>query len=215
MLPENYFVFFQILILVFEVVIMGFTLYYFLNLRGREKKLETSEIKEDTSYHQIVNDALSRERKILEDATLEADQIVTGAQYVQQSSKEAINQALAELVKEIQKESVDTATKFMSDYATNLQKLSQTSLSDFQQTSENLQTDLKQQIKSFRESMLPDLQKELDAYKQMRLKETEELVKKIVEQASQNIFNRSLSLDDHQKLLTDSLEKAKAEGVFD
>ncbi len=212
MLPIIYF---QGLILAFELIILAFTLYYFLGLRRREKKLEQTETKEDTGYHQIVDDALTKERKILEDATAEANKIVTGAQYVQQTSKEEIDRALSELVKQIQKESVDMATRFMNDYSASLRQISNTSLADFKQASEGLKADLQQQIQSFRQSLLPDLQKELEAYKQTRMKETEELVKKIVEKASQDLFNKSLSLTDHQKLLTDSLEKAKAEGVFD
>jgi vacuolar-type H+-ATPase subunit H len=212
MLPEVYF---QVLILVFDLIILAFAVYYFLQLRSKEKKIEQTETKVDTNYHQIVDDALSRERKILEDAAMEADRIITNAEYVKQTSKEAIDQALSELVKQIQKESVDTATKFMADYSSSLKQLATTSLTDFQQVSLGLQTDLQQQIKNFRESLLPNLDKELEEYKKMRLKQTEEMVTRIVGKASQEVFNKSISLEDHQKLLTDSLEKAKAEGVFD
>jgi vacuolar-type H+-ATPase subunit H len=212
MLPEVYF---QVLILVFDLIILAFAVYYFLQIRSKEKKIEQTETKVDTNYHQIVDDALGRERKILEDAAMEADRIITSAEYVKQTSKEAIDQALSELVKQIQKESVDTATKFMADYTSSLKQLATTSLTDFQQVSLGLQADLQQQIKNFRESLLPSLDKELEEYKKMRLKQTEEMVSNIVGKASQEVFNKSISLEDHQKLLTDSLEKAKAEGVFD
>ena len=212
MLPENIF---QVITIVADLIIFLFAGYYFLELRSKEKKIEDTETKVDTNYHQIVDDALSKERKILEDAAMEADRIVTNAQYVQQTTKEAIDQALSELVKQIQRESVETATKFMEDYSTSLKQIATTSLTDFKDVSLGLQTDLQQQIKSFRESLLPNLEKELEQYRATRLKETEEMVRKIVEKASQDVFNKSLSLDDHQKLLTDSLEKAKAEGVFD
>jgi hypothetical protein len=212
MLPENIF---QVITIVADLIIFLFAGYYFLELRSKEKKIEDTETKVDTNYHQIVDDALSKERRILEDAAMEADRIVTGAQYVQQTSKEAIDQALSELVKQIQRESVETATKFMADYSTSLKQIATTSLADFKDVSLGLQADLQQQLKTFREGLLPSLEKELEQYRAMRLKETEELVRKIVEKASQDVFNKSLSLDDHQKLLTDSLEKAKAEGVFD
>jgi len=212
MLPEVYF---QVLILGFDVLILLFALYYFLKIRQKEKKIEQTETKVDTNYHEIVDDALSKERKILEDASMEADRIITNAQYVQQTSKEAIDHALSELITQIQKESVETAHKFMTDYSASLKQMSQASLIDFQTASSTLHTDIQAQIKDFREKLLPAMEKELDQYKQMRLKQTEELVIKIVEKASQEVFNKSVSLEDHQKLLTDSLEKAKAEGVFD
>ncbi len=74
---------------------------------------------------------------------------------------------------------------------------------------------MRQQSKAIQESMLPALQKELEAYKAMRLKETEQTVQRIVQKASQEILNKSLSLDDHQNLVIQSLEKAKKEGVFE
>jgi len=212
MLPEVYF---QVLILFFDLVILIFAVYYFLQLRSKAKKIEQAETKVDTNYHQIVDDALSRERKILEDAAMEADRIVTNAEYVKQSSKEAIDQALSELVKQIQKESVDTATGFMNDYSSSLKQLATTSLTEFQTIALELEGDLQKQIKNFRESLLPNLEKDLEEYKKMRLKQTEEMVTKVVEKASQEVFNKAISLEDHQKLLTDALEKAKAEGVFD
>ncbi len=212
MLPEVYF---QFTILAIELIILIFALYYFLKIRKKEKNLESLETKKDTNYHQIVDDALSKERKILEDAALESDRILTNTQYVKQTVKEAIDQALSELVKEIQRESVTTANKYMSDYAGGLKQMADTSLTDFQKASSGLQTDLQTQIKDFKDKLLPEMEKELEEYKKMRLKQTEELVTKIVERASEEVFGRSISLQDHQKLLTDSLEKAKAEGVFD
>lgn len=212
MLPVT---FIQGLTIVADLVIFIFAGYYFLKLRSKEKKIEQTETKVDTNYHQIVDDALSKERKILEDAAMEADRIVTNAQYVQQTSKEAIDQALSELVKQIQAESVDTATKFMADYSASLKQLATTSLTDFQNAALGLSADLQKQIKDFRATLLPDLEKELEEYKKMRLKQTDETITKIVERASREFFNKSVSLGDHQKLLSDSLEKAKAEGVFD
>jgi vacuolar-type H+-ATPase subunit H len=212
MLPEFYF---QVLILVFELIILIFAAYYFLKIRAREKRIEQTEINKDTNYHQIVDDALSKERKILEDAAMEADRIVTGAEYVRQTNKEAVDQAMSELIKLIQKESTETASKFMNDYSSSLKQLSTTSLTDFQKVATELQTDLQQQIKSFSESLLPNLEKDLQEYKKMRIKQTEEMIVEIIQKASQEVFNKSISLEDHQKLLTDSLEKAKAEGVFE
>jgi len=212
MLPVTYV---QLVTIIADLVIFVFAGYYFLKLRSKEKKIEQTETKVDTNYHKIVDDALSKERRILEDASMEADQIVTNAQYVKQSSKEAIDQALSELVKEIQKESVDTASKFMADYSTSLNQIATTSLADFRTAASGLSADLQKQIKDFRATLLPDLEKELEEYKKERLKQTEATITKIIEKASREVFNQSISLEDHQKLLADSLEKAKAEGVFD
>jgi hypothetical protein len=59
------------------------------------------------------------------------------------------------------------------------------------------------------------MQKELDGYKQSRINQIEQMISRVIQEASQEILNKSISVDDHQKLLMESLEKAKKEGVFD
>jgi len=93
--------------------------------------------------------------------------------------------------------------------------LSQTSLSEFQTIMSGLQTDLKKQNRDFQDSLLPQIEKEVEYYKQSRMKEIDQAVEAIVQRASQEIFNKSLSLSDHQTLVIQSLEKAKKEGIFD
>ncbi len=206
---------FQFISITADLVIFIFIGFYLWRLRREEKELKNKETKVDTSYHEIVNDALSKERKIMEDAVGEADQIIINAEYIKKSSKEIVDQALQQMVAHIQKESIETASRFMNSYSDSLKKLATTSLIDFENVARGLEGDLQRQIKEFRETLLPDLKKELDDYKQVRLKQSEEIINHVIQKASQEIMNKAISLDDHQKLLTDALERAKTEGVFD
>ena len=151
----------------------------------------------------------------MEDAVSEADQIIVNAEYIKKSSKDIVDQALQQMVAHIQKESIETASKFMNSYSDSLKELASTSLVDFENVAKGLEGDLQRQIKEFRETLLPDLKKELDDYKQVRLKQSEEIINHVVQKASQEIMNKVISLDDHQKILTDALDRAKTEGVFD
>jgi F0F1-type ATP synthase membrane subunit b/b' len=198
-----------------NLVLVLFIVYYLVRLRAKEKTLEKKEEKIDTSYHQIVDDALSKERKILEDATTEASQIITNAQYVNTSSKQAVEHALSQLMHDVQNDAVAASEEFKKSYSASLQQIAHASLSDFQQVTKTLQTDLEQQIKTFHDTLLPGLQKELEAYKQSRMKQAETTITRVVQEVSQEVLNKSISFEDHQKLLTDSLEKAKKEGIFD
>ncbi len=232
-----------------------FVSHYFFKFRAKEKKLEEKESKIDTDYHHVVDNALAKERKILDDATHEANQIITGAQYVNHASQEAASQALQKMVADIQRDASDTAKsvdqalqkmvtdmhkevletthEFMSSYQTSLDKLANRSLNDFQTVSKDtegdlqktlkdfqdiakgLEGDLQKQMKEFHENLLPKLEKELDEYKQNRIKEAEQTIKQVIQKASQEILNKSISLADHEKLVIDSLEKAKTEGAFE
>jgi hypothetical protein len=206
---------FQIFTTVCNCILLIFIAYYFLNLKSREKSLEKKETQIDTDYHQIVDNALTKERKILEDATTEADHIITNTQYVSQASKESVDQSLQQMEITIQKDALDTAQDFTKTYQTSLKQLATQSLNDFQTATKNLETDYQNQIKDFHQNILPTLKKELEEYKQVRLKETEQLTKTIVQKASQEILNKALSLEDHHTLLTQALEKAKKEGLFE
>ena len=57
--------------------------------------------------------------------------------------------------------------------------------------------------------------KEVEEYKEIRIKQAEQLVNKIIQKASQEIFGRIITFNDHQNIMIESLERAKKEGVFD
>jgi len=205
----------QIMSLVADFMIFGLVIYYIVRLRNQEKEIQKKETKIDTNYHQIVDDALSKERKIIEDATTEADQIIGEAKHINQGVRDEVNQALQMLVADIQKKAFEAAQNFTANYQLTLKDLSQTSLSQFQDIVKSLQQDLQNQIKEFHNSWLPDLEKQLEEYKKSRLEQTDKVVAKIVERASQELINKTISLEDHKDLVRQSLEKAKKEGVFD
>jgi|GEM_PF-1835907 len=238
---------FQIISIVADIVLFIFVGIYLLSLRKTQKELETKQNQVDANNHQIAADALTKEQKVLQEATNEssqilqvatqqADQIISGAQYISQASKQSIDQALQQLVQEVQgisqtakvtvdqtvrkmaidmqQQSLGTAHDFSNNYVASLKQLSTESLNDFQLVAKELEVDLQKQIKEFRETLLPNLEKEVEAYKQSRLKQTEQTVARIVQKVSQDILNKSLSLEDHQNLLIESLEKAKKEGIF-
>ena len=118
------------------------------------------------------------------------------------------------MLTEANEETTQTAKVLHTKYMHTLEQVTNPSLSEFQTISHQLQTDLAAQLKQFHASLLPNMEKELDEYKKQRLKDAEQLISKIVQRASEDILNKSLSFEDHQKLLIESLEKAKKEGIF-
>jgi hypothetical protein len=211
MLPAQVY---QVITLTADIFLFLFVGYFVISLYKREKALRDKETKLDTDYHRVVDDALTKERRILDDATHEADQIITGANYIKHNSQLTVDQAIERVVTELKQETGTTAKSFLDTYTASLQHVTMQSLVDFQQIVKTLETDLEQQIKDFHSSLLPGLEKELNEYKAMRMKQTDEAVIRIVQKASQEILNRSMSLDDHHAILTASLERAKKEGVF-
>lgn len=204
----------QILTLGFDLILFLFIVYYLLKLRRKERELDKKSEKLDANYHHVVDEALAKERQIVDDATQQADKIITDTKYVTDSSKQNLDTALKQMVSGMQQETLHTTQNFAQTYQTSLQQIAANSLTDFQKTIKDLQADLHQQVQSFHSTVLPNLEKELDEYKKARMKQVDDTSMRVVQKASQEILNKTMSLDDHQKLVIDSLERAKKEGLF-
>lgn len=204
----------QIITVATNLIIFIAVIFYFLKLRAREKVLEEKERQADAGYHHVVDEALAKERKILDDASSQASHIITDAQYINQASKQAVDQALQKMAEEVKKGALDTSNQFMADYQTSLKQLSSQSVADFQTITKSLEADLQKQIKEFRESLLPRLEQELEAYKQHRIQEADQAIGKLVQKISRDVLNKSLTIEDHESIIIDALEKAKKEGIF-
>ena len=212
MLPNT---FFQLFTIAADVAIFGFIWYYLWEMHGKEKGIDEQRRKTDENYHHVVDEALAKERKILEDAASEATQIISKTEFLTDESKNALGQALEKMEDQIEKDAGTTSHAFNKTYSTSLQKLAAESLKEFQTITKNMEVDLQNQTKNYRDSMLPILQKELEEYKTMRMQQAERTVTHVIQEVAQEILNKSLSLEDHQQLLIEALEKAKKEGAFD
>lgn len=239
---------FQVITVVFNLVILVFVIYYVVDLRSKKKQLELKEGKIDGDYKQVVDTSLARERQMLENAanqsnqimqvaTHQANQILAGTQYISQTSKAtldaalqrlvvdaqntgsnskiALDNALQKIIVDVHKEAFDSGQEFANSYNSSLKQISSNSLTSFQTITSSLELELQQQIKDFRSHLLANLEKEVEEYKAMKIRRIEQASTVLIQKVAQETLNKVLSLDDHQGLLVQSLEKAKKEGIFD
>jgi vacuolar-type H+-ATPase subunit H len=212
MLPNTLF---QILTIAADIVLFLFVWYYVWELRGKEKWIEKERLKTDTNYHHVVDEALSKEQKIIDDATKEATQIISDTQFLTKTSTDEVDKALKQMEGAIEKEAGNTSQIFTKTYSATLQKVAAQSLTEFQTITKGMEAELQKQTKEFRDSLLPRLERDLEEYKKMKVQQTDRIITHIIQEVSQEILNKSLSVEDHQRLLLDALEKAKNEGAFD
>ena len=212
MLPEA---FFQLFTIAADLAIFGFIWYFLWEVREKGKILDEERRKTDDNYHHVVDDALAKERKILDDATSEASQIISKTEFLTDQSKTALDQALQHMEGQLEKDAGNTTDDFTKSYSTSLQHLTNQSLHEFQAITKNMGVELEKQTKDYRNSLLPGLQKELDDYKKLRIAQADRTITHVIQEVSQEILNKSLSVEDHERLLIEALEKAKKEGAFD
>ncbi len=105
-----------------DFLIIAAAIYYFTRLHQKEIRLEKKEHAIDDNYHHVVDDALSKERQILTDATSEATQILSNAQSLDESSRHAIDQAIKAIVADLQKEGATISQAFSAEYSASHEK---------------------------------------------------------------------------------------------
>ena len=104
---------FQVITVVFNLVIIVFVVFYLLSLRTKEKEIDRKIHKIDTDYdqvvghsstqqHQIVEGALNQSNQIMTVATHQANQILAGAQYLSQTTKATLDASLQQMVVTVQ-----------------------------------------------------------------------------------------------------------------
>lgn len=204
----------QLISLGTNVLVILFIAFYFLHARKKERNLEKKALEQENQYDQTIGDALSKEREIISSAKDEAATIIHDAKIETQEAQETIDQAFASLTDKIEQASIDESAEMLNSYSETLKKLIATSLTDFATITKSLEGDMQKQVQEFRSTLLPNMEKELENYKALRLKQSEETITQIVKKVAQEVLNKSLSIEDHQKLVLDALDRAKAEGVF-
>jgi F0F1-type ATP synthase membrane subunit b/b' len=239
---------FQVITVVFDLVIVVFVAFYLIGVRNKEKNIDKRESKLESDYSEIVGNGMARERQILDNAvnqsnqimqiaTHQANQVLAGAQYISQtskasldnalqrmvvdvenvssSSKMALDQALQKIVVDVHKEAYTSGNAFTASFQASLKQITTLSLSGFQNVTSELELALQQQIRDFRQQLLANLEKEIETYKTAKMHRIEQASNNIVQKTAQEILNKSLSLEDHQNLVIKSLERAKKDGLFD
>jgi len=184
-------------------------------LEERVNELTKKEASIDSDYHKIIDNSLSTERNILNDATKEANSILTNTQYVSNSLKEAIDKVLLKMIQDAQQQAIVSSNDIMVKHKSTLSQLSGKSLENFQNISKQFELDMQKQMSGYRETLLFNLQKEIADYKQQKIKESDKIVNKIIAEVAQSVLNKSIPLEDQQNLIIESLEKSQKEGIFD
>lgn len=205
----------QFVVATANILVLIFLVYYLLKLNQKEKELDHRESTLQNVQQKAITDAVTTEKKIIDDATKEAQDILQSTQYAAKFSKESLDLALERLMHEVKQELVATAKEHMSQFNTSLKTLDTTSVTDFQQVAKDMEVDLQKQIKEFHEALFPNLKKEMDDYRQAKIQETEQIVIQVVQKVARELLSKTISLDDHHALMLKALEKAKKEGMFE
>lgn len=218
-MPAQYF---PVIIATVNLMVLSVLGFYIWTLNKEKKELDKhkkelseKEMQLESGYRQVIENALTKERKIIEDATIQARKILSDTQNLNSASKDNLDKALQKMVYDVQNYAANSSNNLLSDYKTYLGKIAEKSLLDFQNNTKRFEDDMQNKMQDFKNTLLPGIQKELEEYKNKRFQEADKVINEIIKKVTEKVLNKSLSLEDHQKLIIDSLDKSKKEGLFD
>jgi Ca2+/Na+ antiporter len=220
-----------IVIILFLLII--FTTAYFLYVYKKEKQFEEKEEQTLSNYSSILSRAHKRARSIMRAASDTAKNLLVSTSFVKEQALENINQSIAAAGEESKKELAKEEQKILAEYESSLETIKHESLESINKIASAIQNATKLEMDTFRDALRKQLvatqmveeQKMTDEfekakadiamYKKQKLQKIDEQIEKIVIHASEKVIARSLTIDDHQRLVLDILEEAKNEGFFD
>lgn len=171
-------------------------------------------------------------RKQIEDAQKKALEIVNRSQSLTEETRkqmqQQILQSISNQLKEYQKIMEQVKVQVINSATQNSQKandesvalieeLKKSAMSNINQLSVNLQQSISQQQSVLQQKMnveFASISKAVEEYKEKRLQFVEEQITEMVVQTAKEVIGKSLSLQEHENLIMESLEKAKSENVL-
>ncbi len=219
-------VFFALIIDIFILSLsLGAIVIYYTNTLRKLQALNKEKITTQ-------KDLLKKSDLILEEAREKALKIISDANLFDDSTRKLFDQELKRIgegqVKTLEKLSYD----LLNIYQKELGELKDNNIKMVNIISKDIENSTVAELKDFKEILKKETfesqkivedkiedaykiaQKEIEDYKLERIKKVESQIYEIIQNVSKIVLGKTLSLQEHEQLVIDSLEKAKNEGTL-
>jgi len=172
---------------------------------------------------------LKKSDLILEEAREKALKIVSDANLFEDSTKKLFEQELKRTAESQAKTLEKLSYDFLSVYQKELTDLKENNIKMMINISKDIENSVIAELKDFREILKKETfasqkivegkiedaykiaQKEIEDYRAERLKKVEDQIYEIIQNVSKVVLGKTLSLEEHEQLVMDALEKARKE----
>ena len=189
---------------------LGANILIWTLLYKRERRLRQSENRFHSKAESILRAAGLKSLDIIDKAEGDAGKIISQTEFID-------NNVQADLAKSFRQLFTTNETKLskdLSDIRSQMSQSAKDSMSQLlvknEQSISSYVDDLKKETLSYHKAALA----EVEDYKKKRLAEVENNLPQLLLQISKEFFSQGLALPDKEKLVFESLERAKKEGVF-
>lgn len=231
-------IFFDLVITIFILALtIVILIVYFLRLI---KKFHLYRIENENQKDGIakknsssLDEARQRAVRIIDEANNKALDIIQRTNLFASITNDNFNKELKAVTERELKGFEKTTVDFIKVYESVLNDLKSRNVEIFQNISNNIETSTLEEIKKFKGVIEQETissqkmvkkkidheyflaKKDIDIYRQSELRVVDERIYEILEKVSKLVLGRAIELSQHEELITDSLEKAKKEAIFD
>lgn len=221
-------------------LILGISLVIVIqDLFRLEKRLQKSE-EENNGYKNalqkeadiVMDEAHKKAMSLVDEANRKAMEIVSASESYSTASQEALKKNLETVVKAENDQIEKVGTEMLATYQGTLKDIEKEGNEVIQNMSKDLQKQAAEEVASFTqtikqgtiesEKMIQDrlnaefeqAEKDVAVYKQAQMKKAEDQIFTLVRFLTEETIGKGLTIEQHQTLVTQALEEAKAQGVL-
>lgn len=220
-----------ILILSF-LVLLGFIFLFVKYLFRKEEELEHKQQEAVHDYKHIIKNAHAKARSLLGKTTEAAEGIMLKTEYVTENIKSEMDQTLHRVVEQNTQVLDQSSHEALSEYQKSLEGMKEEFVNQVKQIVEKMKSSTDTEISDFnkilREETIDSQKyisqkinekfdttlKEIETYKQEQVGKIDASIGRIIRHVSEKVIGRAIPINQHEKLVLDSLEQAKKEGFF-
>jgi len=174
-----------------------------------------------------------KEIEILENARQKAAKIIGDARIVEDKTKSEFHNQLKTVSLNEVRDFEKAANDLLDVYKQELENLKTNTIKMASNITKDIESNTISELKDFKEILKKETyasqkiveekiehdysqtKKEIEAYKQERLKKVDEEIYNILQNVSILVLGKAISLEDHEQIVIDALNKAKEEKVFE
>ncbi|OGK42021.1 hypothetical protein A2954_03445 [Candidatus Roizmanbacteria bacterium RIFCSPLOWO2_01_FULL_37_12] len=198
------------------VAVYAYYTYYKHMVDLKKVKLDSLE-----NAKKIMDDAGSRSKEVIEKVDQKAVEILAHSQLIKSDLDKGLKDSLRQMTEKYIEMIAEHSKKFTLDYENILTSVKNQSLVRSKQALDNIEQEVKKQLEDskagLKEEMLKSLNKatvEISQYKVKEIAKIDQEIDQLVVEMAKDLLRINLSPKDHRKLVVQSLEKAKEQGLF-
>lgn len=196
------------------VAILGFVLVYAYSLSKKAAKFSQDETKLYDESNRVMEDALARAKRILQESIDKAKKMLAQTDYFQRELERESRNAFIQTSHRYSELFEKELTSLTQSYKDLLVKVEELSLEEVKKSMSDQKITAQSYLQKRVDEEFEKARKEIEEHKQYERSKIEAKIDEIIKNTAKEVIHTSLNTAQHKELIMQSLEKAKADGIF-